>query len=161
VETKGDANNCGACGVACRRDQYCNLGTCSCRDNYADCGTFCADKIFDPNNCGGCGVLCSNICNSGSCVPTWAYTDCAAIGSINCGPYAPSGGKACVYPTGDDNDNCGGCGVKCANDQLCIMGACKHYHPAPGGACSNCPSGWTCCTGSVGLLCEEGTTCYS
>jgi hypothetical protein len=52
------------------------------------------------------------LCDQGVCIAN------------NCNfPFIPCGG-ACVDPTSDRN-NCGGCGVKCADNEACIVGFCE------------------------------------
>lgn len=94
-------------------------------------------------------------------------SDCPS-GFINC-----SGN--CVQLTNDEN-NCGSCGLVCANGYTCVNGTCTLVCP-PGftncagncikltndvnncGACGlNCPSGYTCVNGTCALVCPSGYT---
>ncbi len=73
-----DPDNCGAVRHACRLDQACFDGGCSCPfPSYLDAGTgecatdagsFCANLLSDPENCGACGRVCVDDCVDGSCV---------------------------------------------------------------------------------------------
>jgi len=110
VNTKKDANNCGACGTHCKVDEYCTAGACvGCGPDRAQCKEQCADLKSDPFNCGACGNTCaaSESCTAGVC-STCEATVC---------------GNVCVE-TKTDRENCGACGNTCDTGQCCRQGAC-------------------------------------
>ncbi len=58
VDLNASQSNCGACGVVCDDEAFCNAGTCEC--NAADevvCGNECVP--VSNENCGACGNDCS------------------------------------------------------------------------------------------------------
>ena len=115
VDLKTNANDCGACGKHCARDQVCSAGACTaCSANSAQCTDQCADLQSDPFNCGGCGKVCaaSQSCTAGVCGACEA-TVCA---------------NTCVQ-TNNDRANCGACGNACAADQCCNAGVCGTTGP--------------------------------
>ncbi|MBX5483557.1 MAG: DUF1565 domain-containing protein, partial [Myxococcaceae bacterium] len=90
VDTRTDAQNCGACGVVCPdmnvMDPACVEGVCggSCEGGFADCdgdfaGTGCeVDTTSDVHHCGGCGIDCdAQIPNA---VTSCASSTCALVG---------------------------------------------------------------------------------
>src|SRR5262245_13878686 len=144
IELARDVKNCGACKNACPQPASatvsCHSGACvvdKCNPGLADCDgkvdNGCeADTMKDSANCGGCAVPCSpphampscalGVCKVASCLPGWS--DCDGN---------PQNG--CESSTGDDVNNCGACGKKCAapNSMLsCIGGACVILGCTPG-----------------------------
>jgi hypothetical protein len=146
VDLYTDAQNCGACGLACPAGQSCSQGVCSgwmppCgaghNDQYCsiDGGAYasalccpgggCTDITSDPNNCGYCGYACSPglSCSNSQCLAL-------SCSSSTTGQYCKLDGGlgtccslGCVDP-GSDPQNCGGCGTKCANVETCRFGTC-------------------------------------
>ena len=59
VDTKTDAENCGACGNTCQSP------------NTVCCGGKCVNVNADPGNCGSCRQVCTatSSCNTGTCTP--------------------------------------------------------------------------------------------
>ena len=70
VNTDGDADHCGQCGMDCG-NQVCADAMCAddC-GGLEQCGNSCADFDTDPLNCGECGQVCGNdeLCIEGECV---------------------------------------------------------------------------------------------
>ncbi len=57
VDLSASQSNCGACGVACGDDAFCNAGTCQCNaDDEVVCGSECVP--VSNENCGACGNDC-------------------------------------------------------------------------------------------------------
>jgi hypothetical protein len=81
------------------------------------CGGRCIRPESDPEHCGECFNACDpgDVCVSGTCMPV------CPDGLISCGPL-------CIDPMGDDPDNCGGCGIRCASG-LCVDGMCVEGTP--------------------------------
>ena len=99
VDLTSDADNCGACGVACvvpNGDATCDAGVCGlevCGDGWANC---------DGTVTNGCET--ENTCESGGA----CATECGSTGALDCGdPCAPS----CALPAESCNfadDDCDG-----------------------------------------------------
>ncbi len=71
VRLSSDRNNCGACGVRCKTNEYCSSGSCRrCAHPKRVCSNRCIDVSFDERNCGRCGNRCSGgqVCDYGRCV---------------------------------------------------------------------------------------------
>jgi hypothetical protein len=120
------AQNCGACGVACKNPHgtstcttqgsgwFCNP---SCASGYAACGAKgdgCTTAVGnDPAHCGDCARSCSmanasaRVCTSGSCTPTCSpgFSDCSR-------PAAPAADDGCetngALDPGEPDNTCGG-----------------------------------------------------
>lgn len=104
-----------------------------CPAPYTTCSDskFRCDKNLDSDNlnCGGCGVVCPGgdntqvedtlhadwRCSSGACRMSCMqdFADCNG-----------SPGDGCEVDTNCDPNNCGGCGIKCAEGVDCIYGKC-------------------------------------
>lgn len=116
VDTMNDGENCGACGKGCKKDEVCAGGSCglSC-GSLTRCANSCVDTQTDTANCSGCGNRCNKpatglaVCIAGFCRVT------CPVGLTTCGtagvPGSP-GDQSCVA-IATDNNNCGGCGIKC------------------------------------------------
>jgi hypothetical protein len=168
VDTRSDADNCGACGNVCSSGEVCSGETCT--------ETCSADLQTDVNNCGACGNSCGidhtcsdgqcscsgTVCN-GSCIDTWTDPDnCGECGNVCDLPHATATcrGGACVIVSCDsgykdcdgesdngcetdiaaDPKNCGGCGNTCPETQFC-----REFQPGCGGQYNCCqPNGGVC-----------------
>jgi hypothetical protein len=138
---------CGGCDVRCASGQRClhddTTGTTFCTTcRPDDCGAFgticcpatapgneCTAFLSDANNCGGCGIRCPAgqrcVFHGDPFVAPFCTTcnpdDCGAFGTICCPATAP--GNECT-PFLSDENNCGGCEVRCPAGQTCTMGSC-------------------------------------
>ncbi len=133
--TKGDINNCGACGVKCAGPHAmwaCMGSMCvitGCNAGFNDCDLLTMDgcesaPATDVANCGMCG----NKCTAQNATPACVNGQCG-LGPCNMG-FADCNnnpGDGCETNVAGDVNNCGGCGVKCAlanATAACIGGAC-------------------------------------
>jgi hypothetical protein len=59
--------------------------------------------------------------------------------------------------------DCGGCGIVCDADQVCVRGNCRTYYTSP--SCNSCPcpacgTGYSCCNyPGAATACVAGATC--
>ena len=111
TDPTSDAQNCGACGMACKGGWLC-------------CSSTCFNPANDAMNCGGCGVGCAvghgkpaclaRSCAVGTCDAGWA--DCNGVYRDGCETHV------------DTNvNNCGACGNACGFPHAfpaCAGGAC-------------------------------------
>ena len=74
--------------------------------------------------------------------------DGARADSGVCGPGINSCAGKCVQLQTDE-DNCGGCGKKCAAGQLCSAGKCTSF----------CPAGLTACSGACLNMLSDHQNC--
>ncbi len=125
-----DPENCGICGHACAPGVRCINGKCGCSNGLTDCGGRCTDTRTDSFNCGACGTVCEFPEDACSPLPPNSTYGCA---KSQCGQLQCSGGfgdcnndlqtgcssDGCEVDLRTDPNNCGGCGVKCAPDQVC------------------------------------------
>ncbi len=131
--TSTDPKNCGDCGKVCpggsNAEPSCKAGLCylECQTGFSDCNKTESDGCevktgSDINNCGTCGTKCATGpnagagCFDGKCgfVCTGTYQDCDKITTNGC----ESDVKA-------DPNNCGACGVQCADGGACVNGGCQ------------------------------------
>ncbi len=149
--------HCGACGALCRPsnaaascvDGACRVGACD--TGFASCNGSDADGCevrtsADVSNCGACGRACSlanagAVCVSGSC----AVSACAS-GFANCNGVD---GDGCEVNTGNNNFNCGRCGLSCAPGTACSGASCATI----------CSAGTTYCAGSCVSLATDARNC--
>jgi hypothetical protein len=114
------------------------------------CGTDASTEITFEDPCGGICDPATEFCmdpgdGSAQCYP---QADCSW--GILC-PYS-DGSVACIDHSTDPL-NCGGCGVECLSDELCIAGGCD----AAGTACpAEAPD--QCTDGSGLLFCTDTMT---
>ena len=158
VSLATDANNCGACGVACLFpnaagvcvDGKCGLGACqvgfgNC-DNDATNGCE-ANLASDPANCTACGMACSPPANVvATCTAGTCGGDQCATGYADCNMNLADG---CEVDISTDPANCGACAMAC--------GALAHATTGcSNGACSiaSCDTGYADCDKSVYDGCE-------
>lgn len=150
-----DPAHCSECNNACRADQQCADGACTCAEaGTVDCGGQCVDLENDRRHCGACGNACPG------------DLECTA-GTCECPPSTPDRcGDQCVRFR-DDVANCGSCGRSCRGGRTCQAGACECPSSAPdvcGNECvdtltderhcgqcfETCPGAQTCNAGVCG-----------
>jgi hypothetical protein len=88
VNTARDVSNCGGCGLACLRGQFCSGGRCqvTCGLGLTACSGQCVNLQSDEANCGSCGRRCGTglVCLSGACgYPAPANDLCASATDVN------------------------------------------------------------------------------
>lgn len=116
----------------------------TCPGDRAPCAT---DLSSDVDHCGACETPCPKatitthgeyLCSESQC-------------RLACSPlYADCNGTTadgCETKTGSDPKNCGGCGVTCAEGEICWRGAC------------GCPSGFTQCGNDCKNLQSDDENC--
>ncbi len=205
TDTQTSVAHCGACGRGCSMDGVavasCTVGLCTsaCVDGRGNCSTIAAptpddgcesDVSADPDNCGGCGRACSSDgVASRECVGSVCTSSCL-VGFGNCTmPVQPLSDNGCEATTGNDDQNCGGCGndctqlssgsgLKCQNSQCGCAGNDGRCRQSGGdGVCnasnicvcdgSTCQPGEACkpdgggnvCTCAGGAACTAGQQC--
>jgi len=128
---KTDPSNCGECGKQCFIGETCVDGECGCgtgpgcAENEACCSGVCTDITSDAMNCGGCGMVCQD--NGPDCVARQCMCGssppCEWAGLLACMNEDFSRFQKCCdgicMETSDDN--CGGCGIVCAETEACAM----------------------------------------
>lgn len=108
--------NCGACGVQCGPGEACVEGICVCGVDAGSGVPACANGL----RC--CGDACvspddaSCECNGALC--TGSETCCPALAGID----------RCVSLSASVQ-HCGGCGVVCADNAICVEGRCSCSEP--------------------------------
>lgn len=163
------AADCGACpadcgGRTCGDGERCVVapgdGASFCtRCDPAACGAFgtpccpqnaetgeCTNWWTDRDNCGGCGVACAP---GAFCVshaePVFVGPFCTACDPAACGAFGviccPDGAATGECTNQNiDRFNCGGCGVRCPESELCVGGVCQA--PTVQRACAFDPQQW-------------------
>jgi len=176
VNTRGDINNCGACGNRCPTPSSgsasCINGVCgigACAPGTADCdmnvSTGCETNTNNSlSNCGACGRVCPTptngtaVCTAGVC----GLGSCNT-GFGNCDGIASNG---CEANLNTSVSHCGGCGRTCAaptgGSVTCVAGACVQACPSgqqncggvcrPSGACTSAGTGG--CQGTGTFVCS-------
>lgn len=189
--TFDDPKNCGACGNDCK-DDLCWKGACGCPSGYTRCGNECVVLASDQLNCGACGNICNPpkdandpawICGPEVSPPHTRWTCTGGACKLLCHPaYGDCNnqfcGDGCETLLANDPNNCGGCGKKCNEGQVCVNGGCKcnggilcgedcvdlQNDPNNCGACGNqCPGpspsvggGPGCVAGECTYVCNPG-----
>ena len=149
TNTGNDPKNCGMCGNKCPTGQVCSMGMCgySCGSGETLCG-------LPPE--GGTGMDASGVADTG----VSDATSDAETGASEAGPVVDSGGGTtdaggptmpyCAN-TGNDPNNCGGCGIACPPMYVCSSSTCTLMCGTGMVACvtsGTCiPSGTCCSTG--------------
>ncbi len=141
LDTRGDRENCGGCGMRCPLGDVCASGQCTRPDGgwsggcHADPATMCAPGTSCSTN--------SARCVTQTCSASSFGAPCKGAGNAVCC------GNACVDLYSDPN-NCNVCGSACAAGQFCDYGVCR---PTP--TCGPANSGANCplATGGVGQCC--------
>lgn len=159
--TDADPQNCGTVGHACADTEYCSGGTCTCRvglvraTSGARMGE-CVDRTNDPLACGSGFANCGTMGSMRSCRTT--CEDACTAGQTRCDVSSAtcSGCGRCVIDTNlaSDPENCGGCGIACATDEVCVESACHSYFPVA--SCGDCEGTRTCCTYDGSRFCVSG-----
>ena len=177
-----DDKNCGYCGNECvypNAEAHCVAGTCTiaatgCASGFKDCdgviGNGCEINIYSSlTNCGACDRLCapphaipacaSGLCSIGQC--KFGYKDCN-----------DDLGDGCETYTGNDVNNCGGCGnidsrfhcsypnarAVCTNS-TCGMGEClPGFYDVDGRTDNGCEANSQSDPNACGELLEHCTT---
>lgn len=124
VDVLTDPDNCGSCGWRCSdmaAGALCRLGSCTCPQGMTGCELThqCVNLQNDNNNCGTCGNACKDgaTCSAAMCscpVPEGRDYQYAIMAYCD--------GK-CIDINGDDDKNCGGCGITCGSGH-CMYGTC-------------------------------------
>lgn len=161
-DVASDPENCGSCGEQCvlpGAEAGCSGGRCvvaSCSGSTADCdadpSNGCeTDLDVDLANCGACGRACAAdgvaapSCSGGLC------DSACQTGLGNCAkPAAPAPDDGCEQDLQTDPLNCGGCGRRCASDNVtslaCDVGVCT----------STCQPGFGNCARPGGFSADDG-----
>jgi len=159
-ETPPTSNDhCGVCGNACPEGIDCvdrsvfNYG-CGCEPGEIYCANqfpACLRPDNDDANCGACGNACPRAGDGSETAPPNTYFGCheSQCGTLKCVTYF--GDCDGVRDNGCetrllDNDNCGGCGVQCAEGQQCAL--------QQGIPTCMCPEGQTFCGTCSGGTCS-------
>lgn len=168
---------CGGCDNDCG-DALCrpSHGGWACTCPYAICGGVCSNPLTDESNCTNCGAVCSagTRCFQGVCrVPAADPPDdgsCVGEGEFWCGDGVCLESPRDGYD--EDEANCGGCGIECRPEEICVAGKCQ---PASENCWWPCDPlrGELCCghgacvdylsdphnCGSCGMQCDAGEAC--
>jgi hypothetical protein len=133
TDTRSDAAHCGGCGFRCQSvanaTPSCSSSTCVpvCNGGFANCDNNYANgcevnTTNDANNCGGCGIKCSVPHATAKCTGSGCAVDVCDTWFMDCNGNAADGCEAYI-PT--DNNNCGGCGIKCTGGKVCNGFVCR------------------------------------
>lgn len=165
--TDQDPENCGTVGHVCATSEYCAMGSCECRVGLVRATSGermgeCVDRTSDPLACGSGYENCSDMGSMRSCRTNCedACTSGQTTCSVSSGDCSASGCNACVPTTSLASHplHCGGCGIACAVDEVCVGSACHTYRPG----CSECEGADECCTYDGNSICVSGiSTCPS
>lgn len=167
-----DANNCGACGMACTiangtsqcQNRVCKVKTCT--PPWADCmgdGASCqTNTSTSTNNCGGCGsngLDCNAVYGplnaTGKCVASGCQLNKCSANFADCNMSPDTDG--CEANLETSNNHCGICGTACQaphGTNACSMGVCT---PSCGSSFGNCDGDVN--TGCEAVLANDPNNC--
>lgn len=149
-----DLRNCGACGESCsigNATAQCLAGECrvrSCVEPYADCdgdGLTCEiDTSSNATNCGGCGASGGANCTEafavsnalGACRDNRCEFAGCLTGFVDCN----DDDLACEVDRRTDEENCGGCNIRCQVEEGTVSNTCTNATCRP-----ECAAGWDNC----------------
>jgi hypothetical protein len=128
VDVFSDKKNCGVCSRACKSQEICVNARCgpACTESGTSlCGDSCVDLDTDMNNCGSCGTECEtflpnakgSLCTNGQCIISQCKPDYS-----DCNKKISDG---CEVNLRLDASNCGACGGKCPEGQVCYSRKCS------------------------------------
>lgn len=132
----GTCTDPGTCltDVECPPTYRCAVGACVCPEPLGVCGTECVDVRSDPRHCFNCSTSCKpgNLCVMGMCVAKktcGSSSDCpkghtCTGGACTCGAGLIDCGANGCSDLKTDAQNCGSCGITCADPALCVDGRC-------------------------------------
>jgi hypothetical protein len=158
-----DPLNCGTCGNKCPDGEYCKAGACSCMPPLVRCSSTsgCVDIGGHHDYCGSCTRDCTaanNTCRATSPLSDGSMTYYCTLDTYGC----PSGRTHCYgdhcFDTKVDETNCGGCGVKCASNQVCANSICRTY-TLRSGACASGEADCSALPGNTTRVCVAGGVC--
>ncbi len=166
VDTKLDANNCGACDKKCPTGQLCSASKCAvgCLGGATECSGKCINLQNDPGNCGACATTCKSgeVCTAGKCALSCVGGTTICSGKCVDTLLDPRNCGACKTTcTASQVCSAGKCGLKCAGGTIACSGKCIDIlnDPANCGGCKiACASGLVCSAGKCALTCLGGTT---
>ena len=132
VALGSSAGNCGSCGTLCsyaNGSGVCTAGSCSlgtCAAGFANCNNSSVDGCetnltSTATSCGACGLACTAPNGTAACFASACGVAACTAGFGNCDAVAANG---CEVNIATDVANCGGCGVACAANYVCQVGAC-------------------------------------
>jgi hypothetical protein len=170
------AQSCGSCDHDCG-DAQCmpSHGSWECTCPYTLCDGVCRNTLTDEDNCTNCGAVCpeGQQCFQGVCRTPAAEppaSGCGGEGELWCGEDTCLESPSQGYD--EDEQNCGGCGIECSSEEICVAGQCQ---PASDRCWWPCDSsrGELCCgqgacvdylndphnCGRCGMNCDEGESC--
>jgi hypothetical protein len=190
VNLAADVQHCGGCDVTCEDGEICvagdgcGLGRCECPGMSGGCGegevccpdVGCVDLEHDVRNCGACGNDCligdangprGDLCDAGRCYCDRAGTVCSL--TTWCTAVTEPDGEDCGCMDLDhDESNCGACGRRCDENEVCDDGVClceasrracaASETCCPGDGCVNQSTDPENC-GDCGLSCGADETC--
>jgi len=151
VDLLWDSANCGGCDWSCPAGLQCDAGLCggsSCDAGICPGDDACLGEGLGP--LGGTSLMCVPNCPADGGDGQWCASDSASVGSC-------CGGR-CV-PVFWDHDNCGGCGVACAANEVCAGSSDPFFLYPNCIAVPGCSPGEPPCIidGGLGSCC--GTAC--
>ncbi|MCC6876707.1 MAG: hypothetical protein IT378_20560 [Sandaracinaceae bacterium] len=162
--------NCRACNNACGAGETCGAGGCTCGATTAGsgeacpgagsacCGGMCLDVTSDEMTCGACGNQCGTgeTCSGGRC--TCGSTTGGAGAEACPGASSVCCGNSVCRNLDTDENNCGGCGVGCGTNEVCLAGICTCGSSAGTRGSGAICTGTSACCGLSESSCTSLTT---
>lgn len=167
-----DSGSGGNCSPSCSAEQRCCGSTCISRNGVALGTNGQSDPSFSA--CSGCGIACDPQRASACSVPGGGSGNprcmCGVEDQCPTGQLCvPQAGSFTCVSTGNDPNNCGGVGIRCAMGESCNAGTCQC-----GTTGAACVTGQACCStgcvdlqsdamncGACGNACDAGETCQA
>ena len=144
-----------SCWTSCACWWSCYSYCCS-TDCWGNCNGWCSSCSLNCSCWTSCGTVCNSYYTCGTCTSCGTCQSCSTCTSCNpvttcdtCTKCDTCYNYSCRNVTNDDN-NCGGCDIKCSSGTKCCGTACRNLQTDN----NNCGSCGTVCTG--GKTCQAG-----
>lgn len=127
-----------------------------CDEGFVACGDLCVHVEDDGRHCGGCDLPCSQATTCDGFVESCGCLAGACVADAGCDGGPTCDGVCVSYGTRTNVDNCGSCGNRCGDLELCVENACLAQQ-GDGSSCES-PLLWSDGEETAGFRMSPATT---